>query len=125
MPQPAYTRTGILVLLREFGPMTAAEISERMGLSRRSIDGCLIGSRAKYGTEHFRIVGYEPTRGSGGREKPIYGPGPGEDAKRPTYGLQAHREADARYRRMTRGLIRLRTNARRRGQANPYQPLTW
>lgn len=123
MPQPAYTRTAIMQLLREHGPMTAAQITEAMHMSRQAIDAAITGARAKYGTEFFVIVGYHNQRGTGGREAPMYGPGPGEDAKRPLFGKRTVRAADARYREKHRAVIRLKTTQRRHGAVNPFAGL--
>lgn len=122
MPQPAYTRTAILQALLEHGNMSAAEITEVLQLPRTTIHGSLAGARKKYGTWFFRITGWRRQQGQGGREIPIYGPGPGTDAPRPDLGAKARRETQQRYADRHRTVINLRAQ-RKRGRLNPFMQL--
>lgn len=124
MGQPAYTRTALVQLLRDNGPMSAAELTERIELNRKTVNAAIISARKKYGTQFFRIVRYEFTRGRGGREVPIYDVGPGEDCRKPHMGQTAAKARHARYRKKMRHVLNAR-NRMRRGKtaANPYQQL--
>jgi hypothetical protein len=113
MPQPAYTRTAIVQMLKDLGPMSAADITREMGIGRKAIGAAINSARSKFGTALIRIERYDKTRGRGGREVPIYGPGPGADVKRPTFGKHTVRQAQKRYDDRNRELLRLRTKARR------------
>lgn len=123
MPAVPVTREAILAAIAAEGPMTAAELTEALGKSRQAIGGSINGMR-EHGTEFLRITSYRRQRGRGGREAPVYGLGPGQDAKRPVMDtLEESRKRQARYREKNRALIRLRTQKRRRGQVNPFAQL--
>lgn len=124
MGQPAYTRTALVQLLRDNGPMGSAELTVAIELSRKSVDSCIVWARKKFGGEFFYIHHYEFTRGRGGREIPIYAAGPGVDVRKPAMGQAAVDGRQRRYREKNRQLIRARDNLRRgRTEANPYQQL--
>lgn len=123
MSQPAYTRTAILQELREQGPLSAAEIAEALQLPRKTTDAALIGARKTYGTKHFRVVDWRRQIGRGGREIPVYGPGPGSDKPRPELGEQARRETRQRHEQRMREVRRLRERQRRGHPINPWMQL--
>lgn len=124
MGQPAYTRTALVQLLRDNGPMSAAELTDMIKLKRKTVNASIISARDKYGTDFFCIERYEFTRGRGGREIPIYKAGPGTDVRKPAMGKAAEDGRQRRYREKHRHAINAR-NRTRRGNTpvNPYQQL--
>lgn len=124
MPCVPITRNAILQLLENEGPMTAAEITEALGFTRKRVDGCITTARQDHGTKFFRISSFRRQQGNGGREAPVYTLGPGSDAKRPImHGIEEHRKRNARYRDKNRALINLRNQKRRHGTVNPFAQL--
>lgn len=123
MPTVPVTREAILAAIAEDGPMTAAELTEATGKTRRAIDASINAMR-EHGTKFLRITSYRRQRGRGGREATVYGLGPGPDAKRPALDTPEEAKArQARYREKNRTLLRLRMHRRRRGQVNPFLQL--
>lgn len=92
MPKPPVVRDAIVAALREFGPMSAAEISEATGLPRGKVNGSLTLARASHPGQFFRIVRWQLQVGRKGRETPIYAAETGKDARRPAFD-DAHRKA--------------------------------
>lgn len=125
MPQPAYTRTAIQQLIRDNGPMSAAELTEALKMKRITVTSCIISAREKYGTEFFRIADYRRQQGRGGREIPIYGLGPGKDVPPPKFGDKARKETQKRYADKMRATINARHRVRRGNDAqiNPFEQL--
>lgn len=121
MPQPAKTRNAIVQGLLEHGNLSAAEITEVLGLTRRVVDASLIGARKTYGTKFFRISAWRRQLGTGGREIPVYALGPGRDTRRPTLGAEAHKEVKQRYVDANRAAINVR-NRIRRGRTTGLNP---
>jgi len=123
MPTVPVVRNAIIEAIRNEGPMTSAELSEYLDVSRPRISGAIVIMR-EYGTKFLRIVGYRRQRGTGGREAPIYALGPGTDAPRPVMNsLEENRKRQARYRKKYRLILRLRTQQRRKGVVNPFLQL--
>ena len=125
MSQPAYTRTAIQQLIRDNGPMTAAELTEALQMNRITVTSCITEARKKYGTQFFRIADYRRQEGQSGREAPIYGLGPDPDVKRLKLGDKARRETQKRYVDKMRTTINARNRVRRNQGAaiNPFEQL--
>lgn len=125
MPQPAYTRTAIQQLIRDNGPMTAAELTEALQMKRITVTSCIAEARNKYGTKFFRIADYRRQEGQGGREAPIYGLGPEPDVKPLKFGDKTRREVQKRYADKMRATINARHRVRRNQGAaiNPFEQL--
>lgn len=121
MPCVPITRNAIEKLLREQGPMTAAEISEALGFNRKRVDASIVEARKRYRHQIFRIAGYKRQVGVQGREAPIYGLGPDKDMRRPRMNTPKDKKAiQERYREKYRYILRLRTQKRRHGFLNPF-----
>lgn len=113
-------REAILALIGDEGPMTAAEITEALGITRRSVDSSIHEMR-DYGTKFLRITSYKRQRGRGGREAPVYGLGPGQDAKRPVMNTpEEAKKRQERYREKNRFILRVRQQKKRHGTVNPF-----
>jgi hypothetical protein len=82
MPQPSTTRNAIKRLLREFGPMSVAEIAAELGKKAKTVSSCISTSRDTK-EKHFYIVDYEPQVGRSGLPAGIYAEGNRKDAKPP------------------------------------------
>ena len=125
MPTPAYTRTALLQLIRDRGPMSAAELTEAVELSRIAVNHCINNARANHSTRYFRIAAWRRQEtGKGGREIPVYGLGPAPDEPRPELGAAALREAKQRYADRFRVVINARARMKRSGLAgNPFAGL--
>lgn len=124
MGQPAYTRTAIQQVLRDYGPLSAAEITDILQMHRKTVNASIIKARQTHGTQFFRIVHWKLHTGSGGREIPIYDNGPGPDAKRPHFGPEAAARRQKRYVDKMRLVINARNRVRRGGSIpNPFQQL--
>lgn len=121
MPSAPITRNIIEKLLREQGPMTAAEITEALGFTRTRVDGSIVEARKRYGHQIFRIAGYKRQVGVQGREAPIYGIGPDKDVRRPQMDSPKDKKRiQERYREKYKIIIRLRDQKRRKGYLNPF-----
>ncbi len=108
-------------LLREQGPMTAAEIAEALEFTRSRVDASIIEARKRYGTTHFRITGYKRQVGIQGREAAVFAAGPGKDVPRPAMDtLDDRRAIQQRYRDKYRYILRMRNQKRRHGALNPF-----
>ena len=128
MGTPTTTRDAILRAIKEYGPMTSAEIAEVTGLSKKKVHGSISGARKNHGSDVFTIHGYQrKTDGTrGGGMATIYKAGPGRDAKRPDLTTKEVRaERDRRYRARHHARI-LAREAQRRGSrvaAGPFAQL--
>lgn len=120
MPTVPVTRSLILDLLREHGPMTSAQVAQELDWPRSRVNGCIAKARGDHGTRYFVIVGYHAQRGRGGREAPVYAPGPGKDAPRPVF---EEKKRQQRYRDKHRVLINLRSRVRRGKAVTPFDQL--
>ncbi|OJB09142.1 hypothetical protein [Burkholderia ubonensis] len=111
MPQPPKTRDAIKKLLREFGPLSAVEIAEELGMSLKAISSCLSTSRTgKH--KHFYIVGYRPQVGISGLPAGLYAEGNRKDAVPPPCDKKA---IGARYYQNHKATIKLKRTTRRAG----------
>lgn len=125
MAQPAYTRTAIQQLIRDNGPMSAADLTEALQMNRVTVTSCITAAREKYGTQFFRIADYRRQEGQGGREAPIYGLGPEPDVKPIKLGAKARKQTQKRYAEKMRATINVKHRVRR-GAAdaiNPFEQL--
>lgn len=125
MSQPAVTRNAIIELIREHGPLSAAEITDLLKMHRVTVSSCIHSAREKYGTKFFRIADYDRQQGKGGREIPIYDLGPRPDTRPPQLGDKARKESQQRYVNKMRATINAKNRLRRRKGApiNPFQQL--
>lgn len=121
MPMPATTRDAITAALKEFGPMSVAEIAEYLGRARNVVNTCMTSARRHHPGKFFRIVSYRRQVGVPGRETPIYTTGPGRDAPRPNFDTAQTRSA--RYQR-SRGLSAVDRRRRRGLKASWLSGLT-
>lgn len=92
MSSPPVVRDAIAAALREFGPMSAAEIADTTGLPRGKVNAALTNARANHPGKFFRITRWQFQVGRKGRETPIYAAAPGKDADLPVFD-NAHRKA--------------------------------
>lgn len=123
MPTVPTTRNAVCWALKEFGPLSAAELAEVLPLTRAGIDRGITKARAGGRRDYIRIHSWRRQNGTGGREIPVYDLGPGEDAPRPRLGVQARRETWRRYEVAHRAERRIANTLRRGGQANPFKQL--
>lgn len=125
MGMPASTRNAIIELIREHGPLSAAEITDLLKMNRVTVSSCIGAAREKYGTKFFRIADYGRQQGKGGREIPIYGLGPRSDVRPPQLGDQARKESQKRYVDKMRATINAKNRLRRNKGVpiNPFQQL--
>jgi hypothetical protein len=100
--------------------MTSAQIAQELGWPRPRVNGCIAKARGDHGTRFFVITGYHVQRGHGGREAPVYAPGPGKDIPRPVF---PESDRQKRYRDKHRVVINLRSRARRGKTAAPFDQL--
>ena len=94
------TLAAILDAIRSRGPLSAAEMASALQVPRSKVDSAVHAARKGGNRRVLRIASYRRNIGTGhgGREIPVYGLGPGEDAPRPEMGVRACREAKDRYR---------------------------
>ena len=85
MPAKPTSRSVVVALLRECGPLSAADVAEHLGWLRNRVNKTMGEARKRRPGLVFRIVRYELYPGRQGRETPIYAAEAGEDAKRPTF----------------------------------------
>lgn len=102
MPLPPLVRDAIVAALREFGPMSAAEISETTGLPRGKVNAALTNARASHPGRFFRVSRWQLQVGRKGRETPVYAAAPGKDADRPTFDEEHRKAANRRNYRANR-----------------------
>ena len=103
--------------------MTAYELADELGKTVRAIHSSIWSERERRGTDRLRVRGWKRAYGTSGRPSPIYGLGPGNDAKRPVALTKAQR--GRRYREKHAIKLRL-MQSYRRGQTlvgNPWAGL--
>ena len=120
-------RDNVRRLMSDNEGRTAKQIASELKFKRHSVDSVIITARKKYGAAKngFVIIGYEHTRGTGGREAPIYQLGfdGAVDTPRSTYGTKTMREARARYQNKLQAVINGKTNIKRGVPINPWLQL--
>jgi hypothetical protein len=120
-------RDAVFALLADGEGRTARQIASELDFKRHSVDTVLITARKNHGASEkgFVIVGYEHTRGTGGREAPVYklGYDGAVDKPRGKYGAATMREARARYQDKLQSIINGKTNIKRGVQINPWLQL--
>lgn len=84
----------ILLTLKEYGPMTRAEIQQHLGLTKYDFGGCLgrMCRSSPLAPQRLHISGY--TRDAEGAKRyirPIYSYGPGENVKKPVFSRNRER----------------------------------
>lgn len=104
MPQPSTTRDAIKRVLRELGPMTAAEIAEELGKPMKTISSCISTSRSAT-KKHFYIVDYAPQIGRSGLPAAIFKEGCRKDVPAP---IHDRNEISRRYYQNHKAQIKLR-----------------
>ncbi len=107
MSVPSPTRDKILTLLRDTGPMTAAELSDALGMRRQQVDCAIRKTRAHKGFMH--ITGWKRSLGTRGAMGAIWAAGPGRDAKQPEPLTKA--QTNASYYQKHKAVIRLKARA--------------
>ena len=118
MPTVPTTRNAILGVLKAEGAMSAAEITERTGLTRKSIDGAIHAMR-KLNLLH--IVDWSRNFTTGGCWGAVYAHGEGFNKPKPA--VNARKEAQERYRIKMREVIRRKTKARRGSERNIWMEM--
>jgi hypothetical protein len=88
MPQAPTTRDAIVALLKDVGPMTAAEIASMLEKNIKTVQSCIATARNTK-KRFFYIQGYEFTPGSNGVPA-IYAAGRKPDAERVDRGATQH-----------------------------------
>ncbi|KVP76902.1 hypothetical protein WJ94_15940 [Burkholderia ubonensis] len=111
MPQPPKTRDAIKKLIRDLGPLTAAEIAEELGKTLKAVSSCLSKSRSGK-QKHFYVIGYRPQVGVGGLPAGLYAEGNRKDATPPPHDKKV---IDARYYQNHKATIKLKRTTRRAG----------
>lgn len=118
MPTVPTTRNAILGVLQLDGPMSAAEITDRTGLTRKAVDGAIHGMRKK---DMLHIVDWRRNLSTGGCLGAVYAHGQGYNKPKPA--INARKEAQDRYRNKMREVIRLKTKARRGSERNIWMQM--
>ncbi len=108
MAQVPTTRIAIFAVLKEHGPLHVSAIAEILKMNLQSVN-CSIRIAHKHNLIY--ISGWKRSFKTKGRMGAIYSLGQGKDCKKPD--INAHHEANVRYREKYREVLRLRTNARR------------
>lgn len=116
MPQPSTTRDAIKKLIRQHGPLTAAEISEELGMTLKAISSCLSSSRTGK-RKHFYIMGHRPQVGISGLAAGIYAIGSRKDVPPP---MPDRKATCARYYVNHKATIKLKRTTR---DAGPFTSL--
>lgn len=120
MPSKATTRTAVLELLAEEGPMTAREIAEQLGVHHRAVASSIRLARETQPGQVFAIVDWRPTRGRGGAIAPVFHAVARPDAPRLKIDPMDRRR---RYNQKVAGLVRLRQRIKRGHSINPWLQL--
>jgi hypothetical protein len=107
--------------LAQFGPMSAAELTQRLGKNRSTINSSINLTRERFGSKMIRVKEWERSLGRKGSFIPIYALGPGPDAPPPA--PLSPKERCARYRERHRTLLRQRQRVQRGGEANIWAGL--
>ncbi|KVN08211.1 hypothetical protein WT09_30780 [Burkholderia stagnalis] len=111
MPHPSTTRDAIKKLIRDLGPLTAAEIAEELGKSLKAVSSCLSTSRT--GTrKHFYVIGHRPQVGVSGLPSGLYAIGNRKDVAPPPPDPKG---AAARYYQNHKATIKLKRTTRAAG----------
>lgn len=106
--------------------LTAQEIALELDRKFTSIWSTIYQERQRHGSERVRIVRWENARGHGGKERPVFGNGPGKDAKHPP--KRPHKvvagEARSRYYFRNKAKVIAQQRAKRYGlAAHPFDGL--
>ena len=125
MPVKPTSRDAVTMVLREHGPMNAADIADVLGWPQIRVNATLNTARRDHPGKFFRIVRTAMRQGSSGRDAPVYSASPGPDARRPTLGKDYDKQRNQRYYLRNRALILCRIRASRQGvqAASPWQGL--
>lgn len=115
MPQPPTTRIAVFAVLREHGPLHVSAIAELLGKNVNAVESSV---RIAHQRKLIHISGWKRSLGTKGRMGAIYSLGKGQDRKPPQ--IDAHKEANERYREKYREIIRRKTNARRGRPVDPW-----
>ncbi len=89
-------RQAIIALLQKLGPMTTVEIADNLEWPPELISSAIVFARRKSPNQVFRVVGYEPTVGHWGPDRPIYAAEAGEDIPKPQVRRKARERAKNR-----------------------------
>lgn len=123
MPEAASTRTALVQLLKDNGPMTAKELAEKIEMRHQTIASCIYLARKRHGLKYFRVVEWIAYRGQGGMPIPVFTFGTqspfARDADRPKFDSA---ERKRRYYDKNKAIINLRKK-RKAGIVNPYLQL--
>jgi hypothetical protein len=115
MTQKSPTRDAIVRLLRELGPMSAAELGEILGKPTGTIHSCIADAR-KPGNRRFYIAGYGEAVGRQYRRPALFANGNKPDVDYPHLGM-----AQKYKRHWQREKMRRRISAV--GPTNPFATL--
>lgn len=118
MPTVPTTRNAITKLLQNEGEMCAADIAERLGFTRKSVDGAIHVMRKR---DMLHIVDWKRNFSTGGCFGAIYAQGKGFNLPKPK--INARKESQQRYRDKMREVIRLKTKARRGSERNIWMEM--
>lgn len=89
----------ILLAVKEYGPMTRAEIEECIGVTKYDFGGCLSRLCRETATmpQRLHVCGYtHDHEGARNYLRPIYGYGPGENKPKPKINRRRQRSASYR-----------------------------
>lgn len=115
MGQVPHTRLAIFAVLEEHGPLHASAIAEILQMDQRTVASSI---RVSHQRKLLHISGWKRSLGTRGRWGAIYSLGHAQDRKPPQ--VDAHKQANERYREKYREVIRLRTNKRRGRPTDPW-----
>jgi len=114
MGQVPTTRIAIFDVLREHGPLHVAAIAQILQMDGRSVASSI---RIAHDRKLIHISGWKRSLGTKGRMGAIYALGTGQDRRPPK--INAHKDANERYREKYREVIRLR-NQKKRGRMTDH-----
>ena len=116
MSRPAY-RAQLIAALKQHGPMTAADLADRLDMPHRKVGEVIASARFRQPGMIFRIVRYVPVTGKRLRDVCIFAAEAGTDVKRKPYQggkfEKRRAEAKARYRDKHRATINARNHVRK------------
>lgn len=116
MPRPNY-RAQIIALLKLHGPMTAADIADRLDMSTIKVGAVIASARFQHPGKLIRIVRYVPLTGKRLRDICVFAAKPGPDVQRKPYEgdklAKRRAETKARYRDRNRAAINARSHVRK------------
>lgn len=115
MPTVPTTRLAIFAVLEEHGPLHVAAIAEILQMDQRTVQSSV---RLAHERKMLHISGYKRSLGTKGRWGAIYALGYAPDRKPPQ--VDSHKQANERYRKKYREVLRLRTNKRRGQSIDPW-----